>query len=43
MIIEKKGFKHYMISDIIKGYLKTETYLYYTKKQAIKKFKSNLL
>lgn len=38
MIIEQKGFNHYLISEI-KGYLIHKEYLYYTKKQAIKEFK----
>jgi hypothetical protein len=42
MIIEKKGFKDYLIYDIIKGYLVQHRFLYYTKKQAIREFKLKL-
>lgn len=43
MMITKKGFNWYVIDDIVKGYLVTRTYLYYTKKEAINKFKNEVL
>lgn len=39
MIIDKKGYNHYVISDIKRGYLISRVYLYYTKKQSIKLFR----
>ena len=32
---------YWIISDVINGYLVTEKYMYYTKKQSIKMFKEN--
>ena len=39
MIVEKKGFNFFIISDIIKGYWVIRKYLYYNKRDAIKLFK----
>ena len=39
MIIEKNREGYWVIKDIIGGYWETRRYLYYTKKQAIQKFK----
>ena len=39
MIIEKKGFNFYIISDMIKGYREHKQFRGYNKKQAIYLFK----
>ena len=39
MIIEKNIYGAYVISDIINGYRVSKQYYYYTKKEAINKFK----
>ena len=42
MTIRKTFQGAYEISDIINGYLVTRQYFYYTKKEAIAKFKSEV-
>ena len=39
MNIEKNVYGAYVISDIVNGYLVSKQYYYYTKKEAITKFK----
>jgi hypothetical protein len=39
MTVEKRGHKHYVITDIVSGYRVTRMYLYYTKRQAVRLFK----
>tara|TARA_R110000824_G_scaffold340888_1_gene527353 strand:- start:639 stop:773 length:135 start_codon:yes stop_codon:yes gene_type:complete len=39
MIIDKNVYGAYVISDIINGCLVSKQYYYYTKKEAINKFK----
>ena len=41
MLIEKKSGM-LVISEIVKGYLITKRYMEYTKKEAVKKFKSEV-
>jgi len=41
-MIEKKGFKHYVISEMVRGYLITKTYLYYSKKEALNLFRQKI-
>ena len=39
MNIEKNVYGAYVISDIVNGYLVSKQYYYYTKKEAISRFK----
>ena len=43
MIINKNVYGAWVISESINGYLVTKQYYYYTKKQAIKRFKSEIV
>ena len=39
MIVERNHEGYWVISEVIGGYLETRKYLYYTKREAIKRFK----
>jgi hypothetical protein len=43
VIINKNVYGDYVISEVVNGYLVTKQYIGYTKKQAIKRFNSEIV